>query len=218
MIGELFDPKAEFSIRETCKPHWSQAAAVVFITIRTRDSIPKEVIQRWHHERCEWLKRRGYLSAGESNWKYAVDRLPPDEANQFNRVFVKIREAFVDECYGACVLRDPNCAKIVADSLLKFDGQRYSLGDFIVMPNHVHLLAAFPSEQAMQRQCTSWTHYTAHEVNLLLMQSSRFWQPDPFDHLVRSPEQYDYLRRYIRDNPTKAGLRKGEYLYRRGAD
>ena len=36
-----------------------------------------------------------------------------------------------------------------------------------------------------------------------------------FDHLVRSPEQYEYLRRYIADNPRKAGLKPGEYLYRR---
>ncbi len=40
----------------------------------------------------------------------------------------------------------------------------------------------------------------------------RFWQQDGFDHLVRSVEQFDYLRRYIADNPRKARLRAGEYV------
>ena len=35
---------------------------------------------------------------------------------------------------------------------------------------------------------------------------------DVFDHLVRSPEQFEYLRRYIADNPKAAGLASGEYL------
>ena len=46
MLGEIFDPKAETLIYEHCRPHWSQAGAVVFITFRTHDSIPREVIDR----------------------------------------------------------------------------------------------------------------------------------------------------------------------------
>ena len=42
MLGEIFDPKAETLIYEHCRPHWSQAGAVVFITFRTHDSIPRE--------------------------------------------------------------------------------------------------------------------------------------------------------------------------------
>jgi type I restriction enzyme R subunit len=36
--------------------------------------------------------------------------------------------------------------------------------------------------------------------------------------LVRSVEQYQYLRNYIADNPKKAGLREGEFHYRRLED
>lgn len=85
MLGECFDPKGETLIYEHCRPHWSQAGAVVFITFRTHDSIPR----------------------------------------------------------------------------------------------------------------------------------GKFWQQEPFDHLVRSPDQYDYLREYIADNPSKAGLRPGDYHYRK---
>ena len=103
----------------------------------------------------------------------------------------------------------------MADSLLHFDGERYRMGDFIVMPTHVHLLAAFATAEAMTAQCDSWLHYTAFQINRAIGEKGKFWQQEPFDHLVRSPEQYEYLRQYIADNPRKAGLKPGEYLYRR---
>jgi len=78
--------------------------------------------------------------------------------------------------------------------------------DFVVMPNHVHLLAAFPDEGSMLAQCESWKHYTATKINRFLGRSSRFWQQDGFDHLVRSVEQFEYLRAYIADNPRRAHL------------
>jgi hypothetical protein len=38
-----------------------------------------------------------------------------------------------------------------------------------------------------------------------------FWQEDGFDHLVRSAEQFDHLRRYIAENPAWARLRPDDY-------
>jgi type I restriction enzyme R subunit len=111
------------------------------------------------------------------------------------------------------VLRRPELAGLVAKSLRHFDGERYLMLDFVVMPNHVHLLAAFPDEAAMLAQCESWKHYTATGINRALGQKGRFWQADAFDHLVRSERQFAYLRHYIADNPKKAGLRAGEYLH-----
>lgn len=55
MLGEVFDPKSTFSIESHVRPHWSHAGAVVFVTFRTVDSIPAEVIHRWHRAKLEWL-------------------------------------------------------------------------------------------------------------------------------------------------------------------
>jgi type I restriction enzyme R subunit len=77
------------------------------------------------------------------------------------------------------------------------------------------LLAVFSTAEAMKEQCDSWLHYTALRVNQAIGEKGRFWQPEPFDHLVRSPKQYEYLRRYIADNPRRARLKLGEYYYRR---
>ena len=216
MLGELFDPQAELGISEHLRPHWSQAGAIVFVTFRTADSIPAEVLQRWEAEKTDWLKRKGLPH--DQHWSRILTTLPPDSQDQFRKRFDRCREDFLDNCLGRCVLEQPPLAKIVADSLLHFDGQRYRMGDFIVMPNHVHLLASFGTEETMLKQFDSWLHYTAWQINKALGQSGKFWQQEPFDHLVRSLDQYDYLRRYIADNGLKAGLKPGQYLYRRYQD
>lgn len=83
------------------------------------------------------------------------------------------------------------------------------------MPNHVHLLAAFPTPQVMEKQFDSWLHFTATQINRQTGIRGHFWQQEPFDHLVRSLEQYEYLREYIADNPNKAHLHAGEFYYYR---
>ncbi len=213
MLGEAFDPKAETLIYEHCRPHWSQTGAVVFITFRTADSIPREVIERWDREKHEWLQQRGHDV--RKHWSEVVPTLTDKERADFQKQFNRCREEFLDTCHGQCLLKQPNLAKIVADSLLHFDGERYRMGDFIVMPNHVHLLAVFATAEVMKDQCDSWLHYTAFRINQATEGKGKFWQQEPFDHLVRSAEQYDYLRQYIAENSEKAQLKPGEFLYRR---
>ena len=89
------------------------------------------------------------------------------------------------------------------------------MGDFIAMPNHVQLLAAFADPDSMRAQFDSGMHFTAVQINKSLGEKGHFWQQEPFDHLVRSVEQYEYLRRYIAEKPVEANLNHREYLYRR---
>ncbi|MFI5455982.1 MAG: transposase [Isosphaerales bacterium] len=211
MLGECFDLKGQSLIYEHCRPHWSQAGAVVFITFRTHDSIPREVIERWDREKQQWLRQRGRDTA--AHWSVIVQRLSEKDRADFQRTCNRCREAFLDSCHGRCLRKRPELAEIVADSLLHFDGQRYRMGDFIVMPNHVHLLVVCSTAEAMKEQCDSWLHYTAYRINQAINEKGKFWQQEPFDHLVRSPGQYEYLRKYIADNPHKAGLKPGEYRH-----
>jgi hypothetical protein len=77
MLGELFDPEAELVIGEHFRPHWSQAGSVVFITFRTHDSIPEEVLKRWEREKQDWVERRGHAG----HWS---DVVPPLEKKNNN--------------------------------------------------------------------------------------------------------------------------------------
>ena len=213
MLGELFDPQAELFVEDRLHPHWSQAGAIVFITMRTRDSIPREVLDRWEREKADWLLRRGY--PGDVHWTKLAPKTADADRYAFAREFNRCREDFLDTCHGSCPLKDPELSKIVADSFLHFDGERYRMGDFVIMPNHAHLLVAFDSPEALKSQCESWTHYTGCKINKMVGRSGKFWQQEPFDHLVRSEEQYHYLRRYIAENPKKAKLAPNSYYCRR---
>jgi REP element-mobilizing transposase RayT len=232
---QVFDPKQDFAIVERRLPHWSQAGTIAFITWRTWDSIPEAVLKEWLAERDNWLAQHGVEwnslakrdakcrplapreapSLGERrlHLRDQLKSLDPAVVREFHMKFSNRWNERLDECHGACVLRGPEFSQIVADSLMHFDGQRYDLTDFVVMPNHVHILAAFPDEQAMLDQCESWKRYTATKINQALGRRGRFWQADDFDHLVRSVEQFERLRQYIRDNPRRANLRAEEYRH-----
>lgn len=213
MLGSVFDQEGEKFVATHNLPHWSQSGVITFVTFRTIDSIPAEVLKRWEQEKQEWLRVRG-ISEGV-HWSRALSKLDPIVRTAFVREFDRTREDFLDTCHGRCLLRNQALANIVADSLLHFDGERYRMGDFVVMPNHVHLLCTFESADQMRAQIYSWLHFTAVQINRAVNEQGHFWQEEPFDHLVRSLQQYEYLREYIVDNPKKANLSPGEYVYRR---
>ena len=48
-------------------------------------------------------------------------------------------ERLLDVGYGACWLRRPEIAALVEGALLHFDGVRYRMLAWTVMPNHVHI-------------------------------------------------------------------------------
>src|SRR5262245_58822272 len=77
MLGQFFDPNAELLIYEDCRSHWSQAGAVVFVTFRTHDSIPHEVLERWDREKQQWLRVRGKDTGAD--WSSIVPTLSDEE-------------------------------------------------------------------------------------------------------------------------------------------
>jgi putative transposase len=208
----FFDAEAEFSVSRGHLPHWEQVGTVCFITFRTWDSMPREAIERLHTARAEWLRAKG-IDATRPEWKHDVDRLPESDRTAFRRMCSSRWEDALDTGLGACALRAPHAAQIVGDSLSHFDGTRYVLFDFVVMPNHVHLLASFPELGEMRRQCESWKRFIATRLNRLLGRTGRFWEDEAFDHLVRSEAQFEHLRDYIAANPARAGLRSGEFVH-----
>jgi len=208
----FFDPDEERLVVERKLPHWSQTGTICFLTWRTEDSMPRPVIESWIRERDAWLIRHG-INSRLADWKSRVAGLPGAAQREFHQGLTDRWEARLDECHGECVLRRPDLSGIVAGSLRHFDGDRYLLTDFAVMPNHVHMLAAFPGVGEMLKQCDSWKHFTACGINKALGRRGRFWQVEGFDHLVRSPEQFEYLRLYIADNPRRGRLRIDEFVH-----
>ena len=113
MLGQTFDPNADLSIREHCRPHWSQAGAIVFITFRAVDSIPREVIRRWECEKHDWLIRapERHDSAADPHRNCLRFSLPlrfPREV--FTCIFAKLSRGLV-ELVGQLIFRQ---ARVVA--------------------------------------------------------------------------------------------------------
>lgn len=184
---------------------------MVFLTWRTHDSMPKHVLDAWRAARNRWLTQHR-IDPTLPGWKIKVQDLPADELAEFHDHFTTRWHDELDAGHGACLLSRAEFAGMVAESLLHFDGNRYELLDFVVMPNHVHLLCTFPDKTSMLDQCESWKHYTATRINRRLGTTGRFWQQDAFDHLVRHEAQFRRIQRYIAENPSKARLRECEYL------
>ena len=206
----LFDPNSDFQIISGSNlPHWFQPQATYFITFRTADSLPSHVARRWYAERSTWLARHD-IDTSMPDWKDKLARLPEKFRKQFHEIFSQQYMENLDKSLGACVLQRPELSKIVADSLLFFNGDRYHMGDFVVMPNHVHLLVCLLGDTDILKQCRSWKKFSAGKINKVLGKTGRFWQEESFDHLVRSPEQFWAIQQYIRNNPNH--LRSSDYF------
>jgi putative DNA methylase len=109
-------------------------------------------------------------------------------------------EAYLDASHGACYLRDPLIARLVENALLRFDGERYRLLAWSVMPNHVHVLVELLPDHTLAKALHSWKSFTAHGANRLLDRSGSFWQREYWDRYIRDEEHFANAVRYIHGN------------------
>ncbi|MBS0540349.1 MAG: transposase, partial [Proteobacteria bacterium] len=103
-------------------------------------------------------------------------------------------------------LRRPDVAEVVEDAFLTFDGERYRLLAWTVMPNHVHVLFSPLPSFSLGTIVGSWKRYTARKSNELLGRTGIFWQADYWDRFIRNDEHFAATVGYIDNNPVKAGL------------
>jgi len=107
---------------------------------------------------------------------------------------------------GVVHLKDPRIAHLVSEAILKFDGERFELLAWVLMPNHVHILLRTCKGYALKDVIHSIKSFTASEANRLLERKGRFWSPDYFDRFIRDRTHYTRTIEYIENNPVAAGL------------
>ena len=184
-----FDPKAPVGFLRSGKlPHWRQDGVTYFVTWRTEDSMPKERVDTWFAERESWLKQH------PEPWDTKTEE-------EYYRLFPDRWEKWLDEHHGECLLARPDLRKIVEDVLRHDDGVTYRLKDFVVMPNHVHVLVTPLGKNTLSEAVQEWKSVSAHRINKALGRKGEFWQKEYFDHIVRSAEQREKFKRYIQNNP-----------------
>jgi putative DNA methylase len=95
---------------------------------------------------------------------------------------------------------------IVQAALLKFDGARYCLHAWCVMPNHVHVLATPLGAWSLSSILHSWKSFTAKQINKALSRDGAVWWEEYFDRAIRDDVHFEVAKTYIEENPVKAGL------------
>lgn len=99
------------------------------------------------------------------------------------------------------------------ETIRKFEPDRYSMHACCVMPNHVHAVLTPNDEFSLEQILHSWKSFTAKEINRALKLKGRRWEPEYFDHLVRSGTSFDRFISYVAANPGKAGLKDWPWVY-----
>jgi REP element-mobilizing transposase RayT len=95
---------------------------------------------------------------------------------------------------------------LVEESLLHFDGARYRLHAWVVMPNHVHVVMTPLANISVSRIVFAWKSFTANRANTLLGRQGAFWQKDYFDRFIRDERHFQAAVNYVEHNPVVAGL------------
>jgi REP element-mobilizing transposase RayT len=176
-------------------PHWEAEGSTCFVTFRLDDALPRHVVEEYREERERILR-----SAAEG-------RLTATERRLTLKLFSEKIESLLDAGAGECHLAKPGVAGMVADALRHFDGKRYRMFAWCVMPNHVHTVFRPLPGYELSRIMHSWKSFTSKEANRVLGRSGTFWEREYFDHLIRDEEEFQRIVQYVLDNPAKANLR-----------
>ncbi|MEM5777844.1 MAG: TaqI-like C-terminal specificity domain-containing protein, partial [Candidatus Aenigmatarchaeota archaeon] len=195
--GTFFNPYDEVDIHINNLPHWQQKDVWYFVTFRLNDSIPRETLEQIKREREQWLTKH------KKNYNQPYSK---EELKEYYRLFSERIENLLDDCKGSCVLKEERIAKIVADALLYFNNKKYILDDWVIMPNHVHILVKPINGYTLPEITHSWKSFTANEINKILGKKGQFWLHESYDHIVRNETAFNAIKNYIRNNPVKANL------------
>jgi REP element-mobilizing transposase RayT len=124
-------------------------------------------------------------------------------------------DKLLDAGHGACLLRDPQCAQFVQDSLLNADAEQYRLLAWCVMPNHVHVLIEQLEGFPLGDLVHGWKSSTAHRINTHLSRTGRLWRREYFDRFMRDDAHLFNTTAYVEENPVSAGLaqKAGEWRF-----
>jgi putative transposase len=128
-------------------------------------------------------------------------RMP--EAAQSTRTF------FVSSATAVrrALLQSDRMAQLLVDVLAENRRKRrFLLHEFVIMPNHFHLLltpaAEIPLEKALQFIKGGFSYRAKREVHFAF----EIWQASFVNHRIRDAEDYKHHYTYIWENPVTPGL------------
>jgi REP element-mobilizing transposase RayT len=186
-------------------PHVKHEGSRYFVTFRLADSMPEEVFIRIKAWRAERLT--AFYAQQETAREHGTTPPNPEVLTEIERDYHRKLEEHLDKGYGECWLRRPDIADLVAGALRFFDGQRYHLHAWVIMPGHIHAVFWPMPNHTLSEIAKTWKTFSARQANKTLSRTGqRFWQPEPFDHWIRNDEEHERCCNYVIRNPVKARL------------
>ncbi len=175
-------------------PHWDQLGKVQFITFRLADSLPQTKLDELKAKIEVFNKRY------PKPWDKDTEKL------YYSTIGKKV-EYWLDLNYGSCVLKYEEVREKMVEGWLKHHKKSFYLHEFVIMPNHVHILLS-PYEKL--EDCLKLIKGSASfYVNRTLERKGTVWMKSDFDRMVRSEDSFRYYVDYIHKNPR--GLPNGTY-------
>ncbi len=97
-------------------------------------------------------------------------------------------------------LASPRLGPLLLQSVVFYQEHlRWHCRLFLLMPNHLHALIAFPGDAKMSRTIGEWKSHHRRTNRIL-------WQDNFFDHRLRSEAELLEKHHYILNNPVAKGL------------
>jgi putative transposase len=178
-------------------PHLKREGASYFVTFRLAGTLPREVLLQLKRER-EAIMQQALNQNRPLTWQ--------EQKELFDWYSERV-DAYLDAGHGECWLKQPGVAALVAGALRFFEGQRYALHAWVVMPNHVHTVLHPAPPHTLSSILKSWKGYTALHANRLLNRTgTTFWQNESYDHCCRDDQDRARCCAYTTMNPATARL------------
>jgi putative transposase len=86
------------------------------------------------------------------------------------------------------------------------DAGEFTLHEFVIMPNHLHLLLSVDEDHAIGRSVQLIKGGFSFAMEKAGLKLKAVWQPSYYEHRVRNVGEYVRMRAYIHDNPVRRAL------------
>ena len=126
------------------------------------------------------------------------------------RVWIKPPVYFVTACTAGChkLLHESEAAEILRSAWRAAPAiHGWMVGRYVIMPDHVPFFASpKPAAKSLSAFVRDWKKWTSRKLIEHELALAPVWQPEFFDHVLRSPKSYSEKWNYVRENPVRAGL------------
>jgi len=116
---------------------------------------------------------------------------------------------------GRPLFQSERVAELLLDTLFSYrDQQKFQIHEFVIMPNHLHLLMTPGNGITIERALQYFKGGFSHRVKKELGIASEIWQRGYVDHRIRESSDYRQHREYIHGNPVRAHMVDAAEEYR----